>query len=137
MKISLPLTAILALSVLAPTSGAQTAPDNPSVAVKPKPSVAAAEQTPLQRTIEAYLRNLYAFGPEVQLTVSAPKETPIYKKWWFWAVVAVSAYVVYEIATSSSNSSNATGRETPMNGTMMTNHSLAAPRDSGYTLLRF
>jgi len=77
VKTSLPLTAILALGLLAPASGAQTAPDNPPVAVKPKPSVAPAEQTPLQKTIEAYLRNLYAFGPEVQLTVSAPKETPI------------------------------------------------------------
>ena len=77
MKTSLPLTAILALGLLTPTSGAQTTPDNPSVAVKPKPSATPAEQTPLQKTIEAYLRNLYAFGPEVQLTVSAPKETPI------------------------------------------------------------
>ncbi|HEY1550380.1 MAG TPA: tetratricopeptide repeat protein [Kofleriaceae bacterium] len=67
----------------------------------------------------------------------APKETPIYKKWWFWAVVAVSAYVVYEIATSSSNSSNNTGREAPLNGTMMTNRSLAAPQSGGYTLLHF
>jgi protein-disulfide isomerase len=77
VKTSLPLAAILGLSLLAPMSGAQTAPDNPPVAVKPKPAVAPAEQTPLQKTIEAYLRNLYAFGPEVQLTVSAPKETPI------------------------------------------------------------
>jgi hypothetical protein len=66
----------------------------------------------------------------------APKETPIYKKWWFWAVVAVSAYVVYEIATSSSNSSN-TGREEPLNGSMTaTTHAAAAP-SGGYTLLRF
>jgi hypothetical protein len=33
-------------------------------------------------------------------------ETPIYKKWWFWAVVAVSAYVVYQIATDDASSSN-------------------------------
>ena len=33
---------------------------------------------------------------------------PLYKKWWFWAIVAVSAYVVYEIATSDpSNTSTA------------------------------
>ena len=32
------------------------------------------------------------------------KETPVYKKWWFWAVVAVSAYVVYSIATEDSRS---------------------------------
>ena len=35
------------------------------------------------------------------------KETPIYKKWWFWAVVAVSAYVVYQIATDSPSSNSA------------------------------
>ena len=71
MNTSLGVTAILALGLLAPTSGAQTAPD------KPASSVATPEQTPLQKTIEAYLRNLYAFGPDVQLTVSAPKETGI------------------------------------------------------------
>jgi hypothetical protein len=37
-------------------------------------------------------------GPQDQ----PKKATPIYKKWWFWAVVAVSAYVVYQIATDSS-----------------------------------
>jgi hypothetical protein len=40
-----------------------------------------------------------------------PKETPVYKKWWFWAVVAVSAYVVISIATESSQNPNATGHE--------------------------
>jgi len=33
--------------------------------------------------------------------------TPIYKKWWFWAVVAVSAYVVYSIASDDSADSSA------------------------------
>ena len=76
MKISLGVTVVLALELLAPASGAQSAPDNPPLAAKPTSS-APAEQTPLQKSIEAYLRNLYAFGPDVQLTVSAPKETPI------------------------------------------------------------
>ena len=41
------------------------------------------------------------------------KETPVYKKWWFWAVVAVSAYVVYSIAVDGSSSSgNTRARET-------------------------
>jgi hypothetical protein len=40
------------------------------------------------------------------------KETPVYKKWWFWAVVAVSAYVVYSIAVDGSSSSTAKARET-------------------------
>jgi protein-disulfide isomerase len=77
VKTSLTMTAMLALGLLAPASGAQTAPDNPPVAVKPATATPTAEQTPLQKTIEAYLRNLYAFGPDVQLAVSAPKETGI------------------------------------------------------------
>jgi hypothetical protein len=40
-------------------------------------------------------------------------EAPIYKKWWFWAVVAVSAYVVYQIATDDSSSTAKTGRLLP------------------------
>jgi tetratricopeptide (TPR) repeat protein len=35
-----------------------------------------------------------------------PKQTPVYKKWWFWAVVGVSAYVLYSIASEDSRSSN-------------------------------
>ena len=38
------------------------------------------------------------------------KETPVYKKWWFWAVVGVSGYVVYQLATASSSPSR-TSRE--------------------------
>ncbi len=37
----------------------------------------AASQTPIQKSVEAYLRHLYAFGPDVQLTVSAPKESEV------------------------------------------------------------
>jgi protein-disulfide isomerase len=33
--------------------------------------------TSLQKSVEAYLRHLYAFGPAVQLSVSAPKESEI------------------------------------------------------------
>jgi len=33
--------------------------------------------TSLQKSVEAYLRHLYAFGPNVQLSVSAPKESEI------------------------------------------------------------
>jgi hypothetical protein len=40
----------------------------------------------------------------------APKEDPVYKKWWFWAVVAVGAIVVYEIATTNANNSPNVGR---------------------------
>jgi len=38
---------------------------------------AAKEQTPLQKRAEAYLRELYAFGPETSVTVSAPKDTEV------------------------------------------------------------
>lgn len=36
-----------------------------------------APQTQIQKNVEAYLRHLYAFGPDVELTVSAPRETEI------------------------------------------------------------
>jgi len=43
-----------------------------------------------------------------------PKATPVYKQWWFWAVVAVGAVVLYEVATTPSHSTTqASGRETP------------------------
>lgn len=43
-------------------------------------------------------------GPDVS-------KTPLYKKWWFWGIVAVSGYVVYSLATDSSKAStNSRGR---------------------------
>ena len=33
-----------------------------------------ASQSPLQKTIEGYVRNLYAFGPDVEVTVTDPKD---------------------------------------------------------------
>lgn len=59
-----------------------------------------------------------------------PKETPVYKKWWFWAVVAVSAYVVISIATEGSQNPNNTGHEMWDRGPTP-----AAP--AGLTLMRF
>src|SRR5258708_33552916 len=40
----------------------------------PAPSAAI---SPTQKNIEAYLRHLYAFGPDVLLVVGPPKETPV------------------------------------------------------------
>ena len=40
-------------------------------------SAAASAPTALQKKVEAYLRNLYAFGPNVQLSVSAPKDSEV------------------------------------------------------------
>jgi protein-disulfide isomerase len=36
-----------------------------------------AGQTAVQKNVEAYLRNLYAFGPDVHLTISQPKESDV------------------------------------------------------------
>ena len=36
-----------------------------------------APPTAVQKSVEAYLRNLYAFGPNVQLSVSVPKESEV------------------------------------------------------------
>ena len=79
MKTALTAAAILVLNFLAPTARAQEAAQGQatSSAKAAAPSTAQTAQTPLQKTIEAYLRNLYAFGPDVQLTVSVPKETEV------------------------------------------------------------
>ncbi len=45
-----------------------------------QPSASSASSAPasaIQKSVEAYLRDLYAFGPEVQVTVGPPKETNI------------------------------------------------------------
>jgi hypothetical protein len=74
-------------------------------------------------------------GPQTTGTASLqgngdkPKETPVYKKWWFWAVVAVSAYVVISIATTDSNSSTAKAR--------VYDKPVAPPPPSGLTLWSF
>jgi protein-disulfide isomerase len=39
-----------------------------------QPAGAAAGQSPIQKTVEAYLRNLYAFGADTAVTVAAPKD---------------------------------------------------------------
>src|SRR5260370_9833935 len=45
----------------------------PSATIAPAP----AAPSPTQKDIEAYLRHLYAFGPDVLLVVGPPKATPI------------------------------------------------------------
>jgi hypothetical protein len=56
-----------------------------------------------------------------------PKEKPVYKKWWFWAVVGVSAYVAIELATSSSTPAR---RNQGLTGG-------SAPPPGGLTLMRW
>lgn len=70
MRKILSFTTILALSLPAGVSMAQQA----------KPTTtgpAAGAPTPTQKNIEAYLRNLYAFGPDVKVIVGPPKPSPV------------------------------------------------------------
>ena len=57
-----------------PTRGQQQ--QTQSAAAK-APAGATIAPTALQKNLEAYLRHLYALGPSVQLTVSAPKESEV------------------------------------------------------------
>lgn len=60
------ITAILAISLLGVSAGAQ----------QPTGTLTAAP-TQTQKSIEAYLRNLYAFGPDVKLIVGPLQESPL------------------------------------------------------------
>jgi protein-disulfide isomerase len=67
VKKSLTLTALLALGFVASIACAQ----------QPQATAAAAAssgQLPIQKTVEAYLRNLYAFGADTAVKVAAPKD---------------------------------------------------------------
>src|SRR5580658_3416741 len=63
VKKSLTIAAIFALSFI--VSGARA---------QKSQAPAAAEESPIQKTVEAYLRNLYAFGPDTTVIASAPKD---------------------------------------------------------------
>ena len=76
MKTSWIVIVLLAVCLSSSVARAQAAQAEPAPAAKSAMS-AAGPQTQIQKTIEAYLRNLYAFGPEVKVVVTAPKETPI------------------------------------------------------------
>ena len=67
MKKSLLITAIIAFYLAASAARAQQ-PHATGAAP------ATTGQSPIQRTVEAYLRNLYAFGPETAVKISAPKD---------------------------------------------------------------
>ena len=70
MKTALSLSLIFAFCTIAPGARAQRAQ---SATIAP----ATAAPSPTQKNIEAYLRHLYAFGPDVLLVVGPPKETPV------------------------------------------------------------
>jgi hypothetical protein len=67
-------------------------------------------------------------GQPLAATDEPKKETPVYKKWWFWVVVGVSAFVAYEVVKPPDSSMN-TGRVVPPSG--------RAPQPGGLTLLRW
>src|SRR5216684_9420086 len=73
VKTLLRVSVILAISLLAQASPAQQAKPSTNGAAPAAP--AAPSQT--QKEIEAYLRDLYAFGPDVKVTVGPPKESPV------------------------------------------------------------
>ncbi len=65
-------------------------------------------------------------GPQDQ----PKKADPVYKKWWFWAIVVVGAYVVYQIATEDS-------AQTGTARTMLPLGPAAQPSSGGAVLWRF
>jgi protein-disulfide isomerase len=50
---------------------------SPTQAAPPAASAGAATQSPVQKKIEAYLRNVYAFGPDTDVRVGTPKDTEV------------------------------------------------------------
>ena len=70
MKTALRLFAFLALYLPGPEAHGQQSP-----ALAASPGTASA--SPMQKDIEAYLRHLYAFGPDVKVSIAVPKETGV------------------------------------------------------------
>jgi len=70
VKTALSVYLIFPFHIFAPEARAQ---QTQSATTAPAP----AAQTPTQKNIEAYLRHLYAFGPDVLLVVGAPKVTAV------------------------------------------------------------
>lgn len=68
MKRILCVTAIVCLSLAIPAARAQQKPAASAAASRP------AGQSAIQKTVEAYIRNLYAFGSDTSVKVSQPKE---------------------------------------------------------------
>jgi protein-disulfide isomerase len=70
VKTALALSLILGFGTIAPPARAQqTQPTSVGAATT--------ETSSTQKSIEAYLRHLYAFGPDVQLVVGPPRPTPV------------------------------------------------------------
>ena len=69
MKRAILVSAILCAAIAGRTDAQQAA----SASAAKAPAAA----TPLQKSIESYLRNLYAFGPDVTIQVGVPKDTAV------------------------------------------------------------
>jgi protein-disulfide isomerase len=70
VKTALSVSLIILFYAIAPRAEAQ---QTNSAATAPAPTAL----SPTQKNIEAYLRHLYAFGPDVLLVVGPPKETAV------------------------------------------------------------
>jgi protein-disulfide isomerase len=70
LKTALKLTVILALSMVASEARGQQS-------AAPAANAGTAVLSPTQRNIEAYLRHVYAFGPDVRVAVGPLKETGV------------------------------------------------------------
>ena len=70
------LAAVAALTAL-PCSPALAQGQTPAATSPSAKVTATAAPTALQKSVEAYLRNLYALGLNVQLTISAPKDSEV------------------------------------------------------------
>jgi protein-disulfide isomerase len=57
--------------------GTSTSQTGGAASAAKTPSGGPPSLSPLQKTIEAYVRNLYAFGPDVEVSVSEPKDAGI------------------------------------------------------------
>lgn len=79
MKIRSCSARILMLSglMLAVTATASRAQQAPSGAAAGASTTASAGSSAIPKTLEAYLRHLYAFGPDTEIHVSEPKETAV------------------------------------------------------------
>ncbi len=70
LSLSLVLSFTMSFTMFASGARGQQAP---SATIAP----ASAAPSPTQKNIEAYLRHMYAFGPDVLLVVGTPKATPV------------------------------------------------------------
>ena len=77
MKNSIALAAVVAASTLSYTAGAQQPRAATATPATSAPASSAGALSPTQKNIDAYIRHLYAFGPDIKVSVGVPTETPV------------------------------------------------------------